>query len=523
MNVIIGSRGSDLALWQANYVKSLLHTHGIGSEIRIIKTQGDQIQHLGFDKMEGKGFFTKEIEDALLAGQIDVAVHSHKDLPTTSPEGLIIAAVSEREDPSELLLVNKEAVDSTRSFSLRYKAVVGSSSARRKSQLLSFRKDLIIQDLRGNVPTRVQKLREKKYDAIMLAAAGVDRLQLDLSDLYVERLSPVEFIPAPAQGVLAIQIREKDTALMQALQKIHNPEVAEEIAIERKVLNLFDGGCQLPLGVYCRREGSSLMIWTSKSKGWNTIPVRIMEKVSLSEPVKTDEIARKIVSKVTGIKPCTVFITRDLGEDSYFRNALTEHGFRVEGQSLISTSPVRFSSVPPTDWIFFSSRNAVEYFFAQDPRIAEGTKFGVIGKGTEAALRSLGKIPSFVGRETNTYDTGTRFASVVGNGSVLFPQAKDSLQTIQKQLSFTSKVYDLYVYRTSIKENFSLPDAQIIVFTSPSNVTSFYNQTKIMPHQKTIAIGPATARELERYGIRNYTVPHSFDEVGLAEAVFSTN
>jgi hydroxymethylbilane synthase len=264
-NIIIGSRGSDLALWQANHVKVQLEKLGHTVEIKIIVTQGDAIQHLSFDKLEGKGFFTKEIESELLAGTIDVAVHSHKDLETNPPSGLIIAAVSEREDPSELLLIRKEAVDSSIMWNLKLNATIGTSSARRKSQVVHFRSDLTIKDLRGNVPTRIQKLRDGNYDAILLAKAGVDRLQIDLSEFHVEILDPCVFVPAPAQGVLGLQIRENDTELAIILKALNNIEVAEKIGIERKVLNLMQGGCQLPLGVYCQDTEN---VYVSHATNW---------------------------------------------------------------------------------------------------------------------------------------------------------------------------------------------------------------------------------------------------------------
>ena len=263
--IVIGSRGSDLALWQANHVRKQLEDLGHEIEIKVIVTQGDAIQHLSFDKLEGKGFFTKEIETALLEGTIDLAVHSHKDLETNPPKGLMIAAVSEREDPSELLLINKSKVDLTQEWNLVEKGIIGTSSARRKSQVIRFRPDLEIKDLRGNVPTRIQKLRDGNYDAILLAKAGVDRLQLDLSDFHVEVLDPTVVIPAPAQGVLALQIREIDTKLFDILQQINHPEVAQRIAVERKVLNLLEGGCQLPLGVYCETESK---VYVSHAKNW---------------------------------------------------------------------------------------------------------------------------------------------------------------------------------------------------------------------------------------------------------------
>ena len=263
--IIIGSRGSDLALWQANFIKDELEKQGQSVEIKVIKTQGDKIQHLSFDKMEGKGFFTKEIEKELLNKTIDLAVHSHKDLETTNPKGLIIAAVSSREDPSELLLIRNESVDNNQKLGLKQNPIVGTSSARRKSQLITFRNDIEIKDLRGNVPTRIRKLKEGQYDAILIALAGVKRLSLDLSELTVNTLDPTIFIPAPAQGVLGLQIREDDHQIAAILAQINNPNVQEQIATERNVLKEMDGGCQLPLGIYRSEED---VVYVSFARKW---------------------------------------------------------------------------------------------------------------------------------------------------------------------------------------------------------------------------------------------------------------
>lgn len=264
-HIRIGSRGSDLALWQANHIRNQLIALGCTVEIIVITTKGDAIQDLSFDKLEGKGFFTKEIEHALLNNEIDLAVHSHKDLETEQPEGLIIAAVSEREDPSDVLLIRREKVDKTQLLELTKGAVVGTSSARRKSQIRSFRPDVSIKDLRGNVPTRIQKLRHENYDAIMLAKAGVDRLQIDLSEFHVHVLDPSEFIPAPAQGVLALQIRKDDASLLQILLSLNHSDVQKRITLERRVLNLLKGGCQLPLGVFCGEDG---IVHVSHCNNW---------------------------------------------------------------------------------------------------------------------------------------------------------------------------------------------------------------------------------------------------------------
>lgn len=263
-HVRIGSRGSDLALWQANFVKGELEKLGCSVEIQIIKTQGDKIQDLSFDKLEGKGFFTKEIEEKLLSNEVDLAVHSHKDLETNPPAGLIIACVSERANPSDLLLIRKEAVDESQKWSLKNGAKVGTSSARRKSQLQHYRPDVIIEDLRGNVPTRIEKLRQGNYDAILLAKAGCDRLELDLTDLALIVLDPTEFVPAPAQGVLGLQIRSNDSDLFEILQKMNAVEVQKRISLERKVLNMLEGGCQLPLGVYCDETDHVFVSYATK-------------------------------------------------------------------------------------------------------------------------------------------------------------------------------------------------------------------------------------------------------------------
>ena len=263
MTIRIGSRGSDLALWQANFVQDQLVKLGHEVEIKIIETKGDKIQDLSFDKIEGKGFFTKEIEDALLNNDIDLAVHSHKDLETTSPEGLTIGAVSYRENPTDILLIRNEAFDEFRQLELKANPIVGTSSARRQTQLRRLRSDVQLKDLRGNVPTRIKKLRAGEYDAIVLATAGIKRLEIDLSDMRILEMDPTTFIPAPAQGVLGLQIRVADSELAEVLKNINHEDVAEQIEMERSVLKAMDGGCQLPLGVYCFISNDDWVVYTS--------------------------------------------------------------------------------------------------------------------------------------------------------------------------------------------------------------------------------------------------------------------
>lgn len=247
----IGTRGSDLALWQARFTQQLLETLGLSSELVIIKTQGDRIQDLSFDKMEGKGFFTKEIEAALLDGSIDLAVHSFKDLETQMPKGLALAAIPQRSYANDLLLIRREAHHVSGTFGLKPNAVIGTSSARRKAQLRHHLPQCVTRDLRGNVPTRIAKLREGQYDAIVLAKAGVARLDLSLSEFEVVTLDTTRFIPAAAQGALALQTRANDP-LLDELAPLNISE-ADTVGVERLLLAGMQGGCQMPFGAWCER------------------------------------------------------------------------------------------------------------------------------------------------------------------------------------------------------------------------------------------------------------------------------
>lgn len=254
--LIIGSRGSDLALYQANFIRDvLIKEHGCEVEIKIIQTAGDKIDNVSFDKMEGKGFFTKELEEALLKNEIDLAVHSLKDLMTTQPAGLRLGAAGYRADRSEMLLIRKSSRAGDGIIPVRDGGIIGTSSARRKAQLHFHNPTLKINDLRGNVPTRIRKLREGLYDAILIASAGVKRLQLDVSDLDAIELDPQVFLPAPAQGILGIQIREDDPRVEAVVAKLGTREELKQAELERGLLHKFGSGCSLPLGVWSDKQG----------------------------------------------------------------------------------------------------------------------------------------------------------------------------------------------------------------------------------------------------------------------------
>jgi len=248
--IVIGTRGSKLALVQARWVSSELTKRNQKNEIKIIKTKGDIVQDR-FDKMEGKGFFTNEIEAALRRGEIDVAVHCLKDLPTASPEGLEVRAIPTREDPYDVIISAKPRNLHESGFPDLTGLVVGTSSNRRVYALSHYFPTATFSPIRGNVPTRIAKMVAGEADVVVLARAGLNRLKLDLSKYHVFCAEPPLLIPAPGQGALALQTRvdyEGDIAFF------HDEETATCVNHERRILSAMDGGCQLPLGVLIHRH-----------------------------------------------------------------------------------------------------------------------------------------------------------------------------------------------------------------------------------------------------------------------------
>ncbi len=255
--ITIGSRGSALALWQAHHVEALLKAAepSLAIEIKIIKTTGDKILTSSLAEIGGKGVFTKELEDALLAGEIDLAVHSLKDLPTTLPDGLTVSAILPRAQAEDVFLSNTH---SAKLFELPKGAIVATGRLRRRAQILARRPDFGIADIRGNVPTRIGKLRSSTWSGMILAGAGIHRLGLTE---HIAHTIPLEdVLPAPGQGAIAIEIAASNTDVAELLKKLNHEETAISVNAEREVLAALGGGCQLPLGTYGRIENGQLTL-----------------------------------------------------------------------------------------------------------------------------------------------------------------------------------------------------------------------------------------------------------------------
>ncbi|GAA5344861.1 hydroxymethylbilane synthase [Planifilum fimeticola] len=254
--VSVGTRQSALALTQTQWVMDRLRKLQPDWEWRVEKilTKGDRILHVTLSKLGGKGLFIKEIEGALLEGRIDLAVHSMKDLPAEMPEGLAIAAVTPREDPRDCLISRSGAgLDE-----LPAGAVVGTSSLRRQAQVLVRRPDLVVKPVRGNVETRLRKLEEGQFDAIVLARAGLSRLGLE--DRITEVLTVDKMVPAVGQGALAVQCRGGDESVFRLIRRINDPETEKAVRAERAFLHAFQGGCHLPVAAYAQVEGEKVLL-----------------------------------------------------------------------------------------------------------------------------------------------------------------------------------------------------------------------------------------------------------------------
>ncbi len=293
--IIIGSRGSILALAQANLVKNTLETNypDLTFEIKEIVTSGDKDLKSNWENSNAslKSFFTKEIEQELLDGDIDIAVHSMKDMPAVSPKGLICGAIPDREDARDVL-ISKNGFLAT----LPQGAKIGTSSLRRIMNLKAIRPDFEIKHLRGNIHTRLRKLETEDYDAIILAAAGLKRT--GMADKITEYLSGEAFPPAPAQGVLYIQCRENDEEIKEILKSIHNEDIAKIVEIEREFSKIFDGGCHTPMGCYSQIDGDKIKFIAAYSHNGKQIRTAIEDDLAKGKEIAymaAEEIKSKLI------------------------------------------------------------------------------------------------------------------------------------------------------------------------------------------------------------------------------------
>lgn len=543
----IGTRTSRLALAQSHWVGARMEErngHRMKADYVLISTKGDKLRHLSLAKLDDKGFFTREIEAALLSNEVDIAVHSYKDMPTQSPEGLQIGALPWREDPADLLLIRPEAHEpDAEGFPLKEGARVGTGSIRRQVLLLETRPDLVVADLRGNVNTRVGKVQEGRFDAIILAAAGVARLGLKLEGLVVHRLDPSAFIPAPGQGVVAVQMRESDSETRHYLEKIHDPAVAFFVKAERTFLALAEGGCNVPLGAWAEAtpEGEIRLHAFVGRKGWQSGQDVDVERVSVvgSDPEALAWTAIQIIQDrrngsiwgggsqteavAGGSGTARILVTASESVGRGQTRALQAAGFGVVHVPMIETESVVnlevlqevASSLKEGDWLVFSSSAAVRHFLERLSLVMlpKHLRVAVVGEHTAQSVRAFGLTVEFVPKPASSDGFVAQFAPCQSrdsgvNGRFVLPVALDGRRNIAKALrSQGHEVKVLPVYRTKAAEGEAAEvalsiDYDAVIFSSPSGVKGFQAIRGALP-PVCVAIGSTTYSALKDAGAQS--------------------
>ncbi len=557
-SLVIGSRGSQLALVQAQHIAARIHALAPHVSVRqeIITTTGDRILDAPLSRIGGKGLFTKEIEEALLDGRIDVAVHSMKDLPTELPEGLILAAVPAREDPHDAFVsVQYASIDL-----LPRGAVVGTSSLRRAAQLRARRPDLRVVDLRGNLDTRLRKVADGQIDAAILACAGLRRL--GRNDAIRQVLSEQWMVPAPGQGALALEARASDVAVLALLQRLHDPAAGAETAAERGLLAALGGGCQTPLGALARAEGDRLVLMGCLSRTDGSEELRVMEE---GLPADAETIARQaaqtlrrrgadalLTAETRGadatlpLKGKRIVVTRSEDQAAGLSRPLRARGAETIEFATVAIEPVSdeisFGDPETYDWVVFTSANAVRQFFGLLKRTgcAPGAfahaRIAAVGTATAKSVRKYGLdvsvmperfvaegvVASIVAAEPDL--RGKRF---------LWPRGDLARSVLPDALRERGgRVTELVVYRTVMPET---PEGRadaltairpdLVVFTSSSTAANFCRMLgperlrRIKETASFAAIGPITARTAIANGLTLAVQPATHDIAALIEAI----
>jgi hydroxymethylbilane synthase len=545
--LIIGSRGSQLALWQARHIANRLQDLGLQTRLEIIRTTGDKITDAPLAQVGGKGLFTKEIEEALLDRRIDLAVHSLKDLPTLLPAGLAVAAIPERELAFDAL-VGCKLVD------LKAGARVGTSSLRRAAQLRRLRPDLVIENIRGNLDTRLRKLDEGLYDAIVLAAAGLRRL--GWAHRIAELLTPEQVCPAVGQGALAIETRSESEAYAICLQLNHEP-TRIAVTAERALLEALGGGCQVPIGAYAEVDGGRVRLRAIVVHPDGSAATLETAETSVENAARCGKntarmllehggraILRAVYGATLPLAGRSVVVTRAAEQSAGLAEPLRRMGAEVIDLPTIAFVPpenwdaldAALTGLECYDWLIFTSGNGVKIFFQ---RIDETgvvlsklrAKVCAVGPATagEAAQRGL-KVdlmpPDFSGEGLAEALSRQDLAGK----RVLLAQAEAARDTVRDALRQAGASVDaITVYRTVVPDGlaaqaralFAEGSPDWVTFTSGSTVRNLLAAAgaEALAHVRCASIGPATTAVALECGLKIDAEAEPSTADGLADAI----
>lgn len=557
--VVIGSRGSDLALNQAHYIAARLRAVEPELEVavEIISTKGDRVTDVPLSQVGGKGIFTKELEVALLNKEIDLAVHSLKDLPTELPGGLTLAAITERENPADAFI----SASGKGLLDLPQGAKVGTSSTRRQVQLKAIRPDLQLVDLRGNVPTRLQKLHSGGLDAIILAAAGLNRL--GLSEHITALLPPEHMLSAVGQGALGIETREDDTALLALLQKIHDPETTAATVAERALLEAMGGGCQVPLGALATVHGDVLHLQACACSPDGSQVIRAAQTGRVCDPEGLGRsVARALIDGgasafltqmyLEGLKPKqplrgqTVVVTRAEDHASVLAEELAALGAEVLHFPTITIRGVApetpFEGAGAYDWLIFTSANGVESFAAALEREGRAladyraAAFCAIGPATAAALRAR-QVPVTLTPEKyvaeSILDGLRRLENDLAGKRFLMPRGNLARPALPEALRAAgAEVTECVVYETEMPaiapetvDTMLAAKPNLVAFTSSSTARNFAavlsagQMSALKATARFASIGPITSETAEELGMAIGIEPDQHEIPALIRAI----
>lgn len=582
-SLIVGTRTSALALWQTNFVINQLRSAwpDLDCQIKPFVTQGDktQAQNKPLPEIGGKGLFTLELEEALRKGEIDLAIHSLKDLPVEDAPGLTLGAIGCREDVRDGLVARNGWTLTT----LPPGAVIGTSSTRRTAQLLAARPDLTIKPIRGNVDTRIRKVTSGDYDATVLAAAGLRRL--GLADVVTEWLSLETMLPAPGQGALAVQCRADDEQVLNFLTVVNDPMVRAAVMAERIFLNSLGGGCSAPVAAYAQPTGASdqlrMQALVASPDGCQTIRVegigesielgkrlaqqtlergadRILhlatasftERSALSHSRFPDQISYQISNLHSPIsQPLAdkrIVITRAREQAEELAHQLAELGATpliIPAIRIVPLPDLRpldqaIQRLSAYDWLIFTSVNGLQIFadrlqaVHQSQMALHSVRVAAVGPATAAAVRSLGAEVAFMPEEAVAEAIAAGVGEVNGK-RILLPQAAIARPRLAEQLTSQGACVDaIPVYQTLPTEISPHNLAELergvdaVIFTSGSTVRNFMNALQSHPtldqqvrQSLIVCIGPVTAQAAQEFHIAHPVVAADVTPAGLVHAL----
>lgn len=551
--LIVGTRGSALAQWQTDFVVAALKrlVPDLSIERQIIKTAGDKDQNRPLAEIGGLGVFTKEIENALIAHEIDIAVHSLKDLPTETTTGLTIAAIMAREDPRDCV-ISRHGVGL---MQLARGARVGTSSARRGAQVLALRRDLLIVPLRGNVDTRLRKARTEEYDAIVIAAAGL--IRLGRSNEITEYLPLDEMVPDPGQGALAVEIRSDDEQVASLVSELDHAATHAAATAERSFLQQLGGGCRMPIGAFAEMSMNTLKL---RGVIASLDGRRIIRGDSNAEPARASHLGIHLANQLlseggaeilglteaqdiqlpTPLRGRRILVTRAREQASGLANKIKALGGEPVEFPVIDYAPLEdfeeldaaIACAPEFDWIVFTSANGVRATgerlaaLGMSPLILSKVKLAAIGPATRRALSQLGLTADFVPTKFLGQQIAVELPIQEGQSALLLRADLASEELAGALAARGVRVTDVDAYRTimPVAHAVELRDIDAVTFTSSSTVRNLHamlneHQRQTLAGLAVFCIGPVTARTAQEMGLPVAAVASEHTVEGLVSAL----